>query len=141
MPDRFTVMVPGVTLVNILGIGFNVGASFTDTTVNTNDVLAVATPSLTVNVINVVPKRFVAGVMVTLRLAPYPSGTMLATGTSAALVEVAVTVRAAIGVSMSPTVKGTLIEVSSLTDCAVMPEMVGASFTGFTVRRKLFVVE
>ena len=137
MPLRFTVTVPGVTLVKRFGMGFKVGGSLTETTVRTNVVKAVAVPSLTVNVIKVVPKRFVAGVIVTVRLVPYPSARMFATGTRAEFVEVAVTVSAAMAVSGSPTVNGTVMDVSSFTDLGAMLEIVGGSFSGLTVKRKL----
>ncbi len=62
-----------------------------------------------------VPKAFAAGVMVTVRFAPLPPKTMFALGTSAVLLEVAVTVKIAAASSKSPTVKAmALVAVSSL---------------------------
>ncbi len=112
-----------------------VGASFTAVTVRTNSSKAVAVPSLTVMRMVVVPDWLAAGVRVTVRLAPVPPRTMLATGTRAVLDDVLVSVRLPAAVSTSPTVKGTAgVGVSSLTVRLAMLEMVGTSFTGVTVR-------
>ena len=69
-----------------------VGASFTGFTVMTNVSTAVSAPSLTVSVIVAVPDWFAAGVTVTVRLAPLPPSTTLASGTSAVLDDARVTV-------------------------------------------------
>ena len=74
-------------------------------TVNTKFVEAVSAPSLTVIVIVEVPLPPAAGVMTALRAAPLPPKTMLATGTSVALDEVADSVNAFGEVSVSPIVK------------------------------------
>ena len=63
-------------------------------------------PSLTVIVIVELPVCPAAGVTVTVRLAPLPPNTMLATGTSAELEELALNVRLFTGVSVSFTVNG-----------------------------------
>ena len=62
-----------------------VGRSFTAVTVRTKLVAAVAWLSLTVTVIVAVPLWFAAGVTVTVRFAPVPPKTMLATGTRVVL--------------------------------------------------------
>ena len=74
-------------------------------TVNTKFVDVVNTPSLTVTVMVDVPLPPEAGVTITLRLVPLPPKTILGTGTSVALDEVADSVNAFGEVSVSPTVK------------------------------------
>ena len=74
-------------------------------TVRTKFVEAVSAPSLTVIVIVEVPLPPAAGVTTTLRLAPLPPKTILASGTSAAFEDVAESVKAPIAVSASPIVK------------------------------------
>ena len=59
-----------------------VGASFTAFTVNTNVSVELAVPSLTVSVIVALPFWLLAGVTVTVRLAPLPPSTMFASGTN-----------------------------------------------------------
>ena len=82
-----------------------VGGSFTGLTVTTNVVLLLSRPSLTVTVIVAVPLWFVAGVTVTVRLAPLPPNTMLFVGTRVVLEEALFKTRLAAEVSASPTVK------------------------------------
>jgi hypothetical protein len=69
-----------------------------------NEVLVVFIPSLTEMVICALPVAPTAGVTVTVRLAPLPPSAMLAFGTTAVLLEVAVTVRLEMDVSGSPIV-------------------------------------
>src|SRR6266567_3062544 len=88
-------------------IGSRVGGSLTELTVRTNGTLALAPlPSVTVTVMVVVPKRFVAGRTARLRLAPGPLKTRLALGTRFGSDEVAVSVRADGSVSGSLTASG-----------------------------------
>src|SRR4051794_33283614 len=92
----------GVRLVNA-----NVIVGEVSTTVNVNVLVAVwPRPSSTVNVIVAAPVCTAAGVTVTVRSAPLPPNTMLASGTNAGLDEAAVTVNASTDVSASPTVNG-----------------------------------
>ena len=74
-------------------------------TVNTKLSLAVRLPSLTVTVMVDVPVWLSAGVTVTVRFAPEPPKTMLATGTKVGLEEAPETVRLPTAVCASPTVK------------------------------------
>ena len=111
-----------------------VGRSLIAFTVSTNESLVVWEPSSTVIVIVLVPLRFAAGVMTTVRLAPVPLRTIFPFGTSVVFEDVAETVRSATGVSTSPTVKGILlVGVSSFMDLSVMSLMVGRSLTATTV--------
>src|SRR6266568_1720908 len=81
-------------LVERLAMLEMVGAVFAVAlTVNTKLSLAVRLPSLTVTVIVVVPVWLSAGVTVTVRFAPEPPNTMLASGTKVGLEEAAVTIR------------------------------------------------
>ncbi len=97
-----------------------VGRSLTGVTIKSNVSVAVPPfPSETNNVMVVVPVALAAGVSVTVRLAPLPPSTMLAFGTRAGLLEVAVTVKDAAAVSRSPTVKAMApVAVSSVVDCS-----------------------
>lgn len=64
----------------------------------------------------IVLRHVPAGVTVTVRLVPVPPNTILPFGTSAVLLELPLTVKAAAEVSRSPTVKGSaLVAVSSFT--------------------------
>src|SRR3954466_3413281 len=83
-----------------------VGAVFTPLTVNKNWELAVEPPSLTVTVMVAVPVWPLAGVTVTVRLAPLPPKIILALGTSVVLDELPARVRLASGVSASLIVNG-----------------------------------
>ena len=95
-------------------------------------------PSLTVTRMVEAPDWLAAGVTVTVRLAPEPPKTTLATGTRAVSDEVAGSVRLPAGVSASPTVKATApVGVSSLMVWSAMLEMVGASLTAVTVSDEL----
>src|SRR5262249_43683446 len=117
------------------------GKSLTGFTVSRNDVLAFVVPSLTVRVIVVVPNWFVAGVIITPRLVPPPPNTMLLFGTKVGLLELPVTFSALAGVSMSLTLKVMSgVGVSSLIVTGPFVEIVGASFSAFTVTTKLVVV-
>ena len=82
-----------------------VGGSLPAFTVKTKLVDAVADPSDTVIVMVAVPLWLPAGVMVTVRLAPVPPMTMLASGTTVVLLDAAVKVRPAGGESGSLIVK------------------------------------
>ena len=62
-------------------------------------------PSRTVNVMVALPVLPMTGVTVTVRDAPVPAKTILATGTSIVLLEASVTVNDVTGVRSSPTVK------------------------------------
>src|SRR5438093_842952 len=115
MPLRLTVVLPGLTFKYRLTMGSSVGGSLTELTVSKKGLLAVSKPSLTVRVMVLVPNWLAAGVIVTVRFAPYPSVRMLAAGARVGLEELAVTVKAEIGVSMSFTVNGTVMEESSFT--------------------------
>ena len=84
-----------------------VGGSLTAVTVTTNSSKALAAPSLTVMRMVAVPDWLGAGVTVTVRSAPEPPRTTLATGTRAVFDDVPVTVRLPAAVSASPTVKAT----------------------------------
>src|ERR1051325_2775881 len=115
-----------------------VGVSFTEATVSTNVSVVVADPSLTPMLIVLEPNWFVAGVIVTVRLAPLPPNTMLWVGMSVGFDEPAVKVRLPAAVSTSPIVKLMApVEVSSLIVRSVVWEMVGRSFTEVTVRTKV----
>jgi len=70
-----------------------------------NDVLTVASPSLTVTVIVATPTFLRVGVTVTVRFAAEPPNLMLQAGTRVGLLDVAETVRLPGLLSMSPTVK------------------------------------
>ena len=63
-------------------------------------------PSVTVTVIVAVPVKEASGVRVTLRLVPEPPSTIPEAGTRVELEDEATTVKAAAGVSVSPTVNG-----------------------------------
>ena len=115
-----------------------VGRSFTAVTVSRKLVEAVAWLSLTVTVIVAVPLWFGAGVTVTVRFAPVPPKTMLATGTRVELVVAPVSVRLPAAVSASPTVTASApVPVSSGTVCGPSAEIVGAVLGPVTVSRKL----
>jgi hypothetical protein len=121
-------------LVEVFAISLMVGASLTAVTVSTNVSVAVNVPSLTVTVIVAVPLKFVAGVTVTVRLAPEPPNTMLAFGTNVVSLDEPLTVSDATAVSASPTVnESALVAVSSFVDCAAISLIVGASLTAVTV--------
>ena len=119
-----------------------VGASFTGVTVRTKVAFVVAVPSLTATVIVAAPDWFAAGVAVSVRLAPLPPRMRAELGMSAGLEEVAVTVSVPAADSRSPTVNASAaVGVSSAVVVSIRPEIVGASFTGVTVRTKVaFVV-
>src|SRR5580765_4971739 len=119
-----------------------VGAVFTVAlTVSTKLLLAVRLPSLTVTVMVAVPVWLRAGVTATVRLAPEPPKTMLATGIKVGLEEVSERIRLPAAVCASPTVKAIgAVAVFWLVDKSAMLEMVGAVFTVvLTVSTKLSV--
>ena len=60
---------------------------------------------VTVNVMVVVPTNPVPGVTVTVRVAPEPTNTIFAFCTNVVLLDTPVTVKAVIGVTLSPSVK------------------------------------
>ena len=118
-----------------------VGGSLTAVTVSTNVSLVVVVPSLTVRVIVAVPLWFAAGVTVTVRFAPPPPRTRLASGTSVWSEEVAVTIRLAAAVSTSPTVTASApVAVSSVVVWSATSLIVGGSLTAVTVRTKVSLV-
>src|SRR6266566_4240848 len=117
-----------------------VGAVFAGAlTVNTKLSLLVRLPSLTVTVIVAVPVWFGAGVTVTVRFAPEPPKTMLATGTKVGLEEAPETTRLPTAVCASPTVKAiAAVAVFWLVDRSAMLEIVGAVLAvALTVNTKL----
>ena len=91
-------------------------------------------PSLTVKVISVSPGKIPFGKIAAVRLAPVPLSTMPVFGTSFPLLEDAVTVSELEAVSTSPMVKGTSKKPPTRTICFATGLMVGASFTGVTVK-------
>ena len=117
-----------------------VGRSFSELTVRVNMSLTAFVPSLTVIVMVVVPNWFVAGVMVTVRLAPLPPKVMFALGTSAVTDDPPDTLNAADGVSTSPMVNEIApVPVSSSMARFARSVITGGSFTGVTVSRKVLV--
>ena len=97
-----------------------------------------AVPSLTVIVIVAVPLAPLTGVRVTVRFAPLPPKTMLASGTNAALLEVPVTVKAATGLSRSAMVNAMApVGVFSGVVWSFILVIVGGSLFAFTVKTKL----
>ena len=94
-----------------------VGESLLAFTVKTKLVDAVADPSDTVIVMVAVPLWLPAGVIITVRLAPVPLKTMLASGTTVVLLDAAVNVRPAGGDSGSP-------KVNPIADVGVSSEVV-----------------
>ena len=103
-------------------------------TVKVKGLSALRLPSLTLTVMMAVPVRPTVGVRVKLRSASAPSKWNSLRGVKVGLDEVAVRTRLAKGVSTSPTVKemGPVV-VPDMAVCSAMLEMVGPSFTGFTV--------
>src|SRR5438093_1425980 len=101
--------------------------------------MAVRLPSLTVTVMLAVPVWLRAGVTVTVRLAPEPPKTMLATGTRVGLEEGPETIRLPAAVCASPTVKAMgAVAAFWLMDRSAMLEMVGAVFAvALTVNTKV----
>src|SRR5229473_3173702 len=135
-----TLVLPEVVAFCVTSLmGSSVGGSFTGLTVRTNELAAVAEPSLTVSVIIVVPNWFVAGTMVAMRIVPLPSNKTLAFGTKVVLVELAVTVNRNGGVSTSATMNGMVTGVSSLVVWLATAEIVGGASTALTVTVKLRV--
>src|SRR5882762_7024644 len=82
-----------------------VGASLTAVTVTKNEVVVMSDPSVTLNVMVVVPLASAAGVTVTVRLAPLGLITTFALGTRTVSDELPLTLRSPIGLSISPMVK------------------------------------
>src|SRR5688572_25529806 len=84
-----------------------------------------------------VPLWPVTGVIVTVRFAPLPPKTMLASGTNGALLEVPVTVKVATGLSGSAMVNAMApVGVFSGVVWSFMLVMVGGSLVAFTVKTK-----
>src|SRR4051812_37942818 len=110
-------------------------------TVTRNELLALACPSPTVNVIVAVPLCPAAGVNVTVRLLALPPRTMPALGTSVGFDELPLRVNPVAAVSTSPTVKpiGPTATPGEVVWAAI-PEIVGRSFTAVTVTAKLLLV-
>ena len=126
-----------VTLFGMLGAV----VSGTVLTVSEKLLVAVNEPSLTVTVIIAVPVCPVAGVTLTVRLAPLPPNTMFALGTSVVLEELPLTVKLPDAVSASPTVNAiAAVAVFMVVLWLGMLEIVGASFTAFTVTKKLVLL-
>ena len=81
-----------------------------------------------------------AGVTVTVRLAPLPPNTMFASGTSTVSLLLALNVRSATAVSSSPSVTANApVAVSSLVCWFATSLIVGASFTAPTVNTNVSV--
>src|SRR4051794_45769 len=119
-----------------------VGRSLTGLTVSTKELVVLLTPSLTVTEIVLAPNWLVAGVMIKPRLVPLPPNTRFPLGTNIGLDELPVTTRLPAGVSTSPIVKAiTGVTVSSGMVWPAIVEMVGASFTGFTVSTKFVLTD
>src|SRR3954466_12496807 len=81
------------------------GGSLTGLTVRTNVLVAVSEPSLTISERVAVPFWLLAGVTVTVRLAPEPPKMMLPLGTRVGLEDVPLRARLPGAVWASPTVK------------------------------------
>src|SRR3989442_658824 len=91
MPAKLTVCVPESSLIVRSGKNARVGGSFTETTVNRKESLAVApSASAIVTVIVLVPDWFNAGVRVAMRLVPLPEKTIFVAEIRPGLEEVAV---------------------------------------------------
>src|ERR1043166_699083 len=87
-------------------MGAMVGGLFPPVTVKTNVSLALCVSSLTVTGMIALPVWLVAGVIVTVLLAPLPPKTMLGLGTREVLLELPVRIKLFSGVSISATVNG-----------------------------------
>src|SRR5262245_6526013 len=130
IPDRLTVWRPASSRIVRLVKAARVGGSLTEVTVRTKEFVAARTPSLTIIAIREVPKRFVAEVMVTVRLLSDPPKTMLLRGTNVVLVEVLERMSEPAAVSGSPMVKGiAAVGTSSGVVWFEKLEMVGLPFT------------
>jgi hypothetical protein len=106
-----------------------------------NDFVAVAWPSLTLNVIETFPPWVTAGVTIIVRFAPLPPKTIFPDGTSAALPLDPVTTSDPAAVSKSPTTKA----MESVADPAnaeifEISLIVGRSFTAVTPNVKVVLV-
>src|SRR6266540_1016858 len=134
---------PASSLVVTVPIGLIPGASFTGMTVNWNEEVAVAPlVSRTVRVTFATPNWLVPGKRVTVRFVPAPVKEKLLVGVSARSVDEAVTTRSLPGVSMSNTVNAIgPVLVSSSTLRLVITEIVGGSFTSWTVRTNVSLLE
>ena len=107
-------------------------------TVSTKVSLVLKLPSLTVTVMVAVPVWLVAGVTVKVRLAPLPPRTMLPFGTNVGLDEEPLTTRLAAVVSTSPIARPIgPVDVPWLMVLSARFEIVGASFTAFTVSKNV----
>src|SRR5882762_3662043 len=117
------------------------GASLTAVTVTKNEVVVVATPSVTLSVMVVTPLALGAGVTATVRLAPLGLITTFALGTRAVSDELPLTLRSPITLSMPPMVKlNAPVVPSSAMIWSAMLVMVGASLTAVTVTKNEVVV-
>ena len=105
--------------------------------VSKKEELEEAVPSLTEIVIKVVPNSVATGVMDSVRLVPVPPNAMFATGTSVVLVDVAVKISEAGGVSASPITNAVVATLSSFVVRFGITEMVGRPFTAKTLLKPL----
>src|SRR5882724_7663686 len=138
MPVRLTVCVPAPSRMVRLVNTSMVGGSLAEVIVTTKEVFAEAVPSLTEIVIVAVPKRFVIGVTVTLRLLLLPENTILVTGMRLVFEDEAVTAKAFAGVSKSPIVNAIgPAGWSSGVIWSEMEEMVGRPLTANTALTSL----
>ena len=109
-------------------------------TVSTKLSLPPWVPSETVTVTVAAPLRLATGVAMTVRLAPLPPNTRLASGSKLGLLEAALTVRSAALLSTSPMVNAIApVLASSSIVRSAMSLMVGASLTGATITKKVSV--
>src|SRR3954470_11627574 len=105
-----------------------VGGSFTGVTTNTNELLTVNSPSLTLTVTVADPNWLVAGVRVIVRFSPLPPKTMLFGGSIEGFDELAIIVRFSAEVSGSAIVnKIGSVGVSSTVDWSAILPMVGGA--------------
>src|SRR5262245_34684022 len=116
------------------------GASLAAFTVIRNVLDAVSALSDTVSVMSEKPLWFAPGVTTTDLLAPAPGIVMFDTGTTEVFDDATGTVSAAAAVSTSATVKPcAVVGVSSAVVSFTRALMLGASFTGLIVKRKVSV--
>src|SRR2546430_15691978 len=101
IPLKGTVCRPASSLMVRLEMGFNVGGSFTGSTVKTKEVLALLIPSLTVTVMVALPFSLLAGVSCKLRTNPLPLKTILAVGSRTRWGGIGATTRPAGAVAVS----------------------------------------
>ena len=118
--------------------GVMVGRSLNGVTVTVNVSVAVSVPSSTVRVIRLEPEAFAKGVICTVQFpGPVSTSAIPPGATTVASLEVPVTLRSAIGMSVSFTVNGTApLGVSSAIVISLIDEIVGGASTAATVNRK-----